>query len=69
MLGRLWRVTRKLADEGNEAWERVWLLNHPWEEDFSVGLAIVRAGGCTVKSPRRATAGATASAGAAGASA
>lgn len=34
MLTRLWRATRRLASEGNEAWERVWLLNHPWEEDF-----------------------------------
>lgn len=34
MLTRLWRVARTLAAEGNEAWERVWLLNHPWDEDF-----------------------------------
>lgn len=34
MLRRLWRAARAAAAECNEASERVWLLNHPWEEEF-----------------------------------
>jgi hypothetical protein len=34
MLSRLWRAVTGAAAECNEAWERTWLLNHPWEEDF-----------------------------------
>jgi hypothetical protein len=34
MLRRWWRAISDAAAECNEASERVWLLNHPWEEEF-----------------------------------
>lgn len=34
MWKRLWRAARRVAAECNETGERMWLLNHPWEEEF-----------------------------------
>lgn len=34
MVRRLWQALGNAAAECKEVSERMWLLNHPWEEDF-----------------------------------
>lgn len=31
---RLWTRLREANSDQVEAWERLWLLNHPWEEEY-----------------------------------